>query len=277
MNQIHTTELKTTETSLNEHHVAPSPKGETLRRWWWLILLIAIAAAGATYGVSKAVSPKFSSSGSVAVNVTGGPDPSQTATAANTLASQYAQDVTAQTVIAHAIGALAPSDARGLTSAVSGGTVAGQNVVQVTAVGSSAGQAQRRASAMLDALSAYVARSVAARSSAYSKAVAQQLAPIDHEIRTISDEISHAPASELNTGRYLALQQTLSTLIAQRSASIVNTAQSATGGQPSLSTLTAASTGSQTAPRPTLYTAVAFLVALLVATQAVMYLAPRRS
>jgi capsular polysaccharide biosynthesis protein len=280
MNQIQTTELQTPETSLNEHHAALNPKADILRRRWWLILLIAIVAGGATYAVSKVpriVPPQFSSSGNLAINVAGGNDPSALTTAENNFASQYAQEVTAQPVIMQASHALAAQDASGLSSAVSGGTVASQNIVQVRASGSSAGQAQRRAAAVVKALSAYIANSVTRRTNAYSKAVEAQLAPIDSQIRTISGQISAAPVSSLNTGRYLALQQTLSTLIAQRSSSIATAAQTATGGEPVLSLLNAPGPGSQTVPRPTLYAAVGFVLALILASQAVMFLTtPRR-
>lgn len=253
------------------------PRSEVLRRKWWLVLLTAILVAGATYGVSHAIPKQYRSSGTVAVNVSlGTTDPGQIATAENNLASQYAQQVTAQKVIGQATLMLAAADARDLTSTISGGTVADQNIVQVTAVGSSPGQAQRRAASVLTALIAYVNQSVKQQSGAYTRSVQAQLRPIDDEIRSLSNQISRAPSRSLNSGRYLAMQQTLSTLIAQRSSSIASIAQAASGGQPSMSVLTQAGAGAQIAPRPTLYTGVAFLVALVLASQAVVYLAPRR-
>ena len=258
-------------------HFDSEPRSEVLRRKWWLVLLIAIGVAGITYAISGLVPKQFSSAGTAAVNVTGGSsDPSQVATAADNLASQYAQQVSAQKVIAQATRNLGPSDARNLSVAVSGGTVADQNIVQVSAVGSSPGQAQRRAANVLAALVGYVSSTVRQESGAYSRSVQTQLQPIDRQIRSISTEISNAPSRSLNTGRYLALQQTLSTLIAQRSSSVLAIAQDASGGQPSLSVLTDPGPGAQVAPRPKLYAGVAFLLALVLVAQGMIYLTPRK-
>jgi capsular polysaccharide biosynthesis protein len=276
MSQIHTTELKTTPSSSNDRYSVRIRRSDVLLRRWRVVLLIAIIAAAATYIISKAVPAEYSTSGTVAVSVTGGTDPNETANAENSFASQYAQDVTGQTVIAAAKRKLNSHDAAGLSGAISGGTLNAQNIVQVTAIGSSPGQAQRRAAAVVSALTVYVAQSISHERAAYSHAVDAQLAPIDSQIRGITNQISSAPVSALNTGRYLALQQTLSTLIAQRSSSYAAVAQSATATAPSLSLLSAPSPGSQTVPRPTLYAAVAFVLALILASQAVILLTPRR-
>lgn len=276
MSQIHTTELKTTPSSGNERYSARIRRSDVLLRQWRVLLLIALLAAVATYVISKAVPAEYSTSGSVAVSVTGGTDPNETANAENSFASQYAQAVTGQTVIAAAKRKLNSHDAAGLSGAISGGTLNALNIVQVTASGSSPGQAQRRAAAVVSALTAYVAQSISQERTAYSLAVDAQLAPIDRQIRALTTQISTAPVSALSTGRYLALQQTLSTLIAQRGTSFASAAQSATATQPSLSVLSAPGAGSQTVPRPTLYAAVAFVLALILVSQAVILLTSRR-
>jgi capsular polysaccharide biosynthesis protein len=250
-------------------------RGAVLRRWWWLVALIAVIAGALTYAISRVVPPQFSSSATASVNVTGA-DPSQNSTAANNIASQYAQYVNAQRVIESASINLSGPDARGLSLAVSGGTVAGQNVVQVKAVGSSAGQAERRASAVMSALTAYVDRLSSQQSSSYTKSALGDLGPINREIRQVTRQLSKESGQAVTSSRSVTLQQTLSTLVAQRSAATVTIAQNATGGKPSLVPLASAGAGSQVAPRPTLYAAIAFLLALIVASQLIVYVAGRR-
>jgi uncharacterized protein involved in exopolysaccharide biosynthesis len=247
-----------------------------LKRWWWLILLVSAGVGIATYAVSKVVPAQYSSSGTVAVNISGA-DASQTSLAVNNLASQYAQEVTAQGVLQRATKTLSATDARSLTTSVSGGTVADQNIVQVQALGATPGQAQRRAASVVNALIAYITTTVSQTSNAYAQSAEGRLQPIDQEIRRLTGELAQAPSGLATTGHYLTIQQTLSTLIAQRSASIATIAQNASGSQPTLSVLSSPGPGGQTAPRPTLYAAVAFLVALIVVSQGLTYLSPRRA
>jgi capsular polysaccharide biosynthesis protein len=245
-------------------------------RWWWLILLVTAVVAIGTYAVSKAVPAQYSSSGTVAVNVSGA-DASQTSIAANNLASQYAQLVTAQGVLQRATRILSPADDQNLSTAVTGGTISDQNIVQVQATGTTPGQAERRAAAVANALISYVTQTVSQSNNAYARSAEGRLAPLDTEIRHLTNQLAKEPTSPVNSGHYLAIQQTLSTLIAQRSASIATIAQNASGSQPTLSVLSTPGAGGQTAPKPTLYAAVAFLVALIVVSQAFIYLSPRRA
>jgi uncharacterized protein involved in exopolysaccharide biosynthesis len=262
-----------------EWHRPPLPsnhRAAVLKRWWWLILLVSAGVGIATYAISKVVPAQYSSSGTVAVNISGA-DASQTSLAANNLASQYAQEVTAQGVLQRATKTLSATDARSLTTSVSGGTVADQNIVQVQALGATPGQAQRRAASVVNALIAYITTTVSQTSNAYAQSAEGRLQPIDQEIRRLTGELAQAPSGSATTGHYLTIQQTLSTLIAQRSASIATIAQNASGSQPTLSVLSSPGPGGQTAPRPTLYAAVAFLVALIVVSQGLTYLSPRRA
>jgi capsular polysaccharide biosynthesis protein len=279
MNQIQTNpDPKTTHTSFNHARGPESARSDILRRRWWLVLIIAAVSGGATYGISKkAVPAQYSSTATVSVQVTGAFDPSQSATGANSIAAQYAQIVSSGIVLQAATKTLAPQDANGLTTSVSGGTVADQNLVQIRATGSSAGQAQRRAAAVVTALTGYVAQTVSRETNAYSAAARQQLRPISDQIQKISRQISRAPLAVLTTARYVALQQTLSTLIAQRSAAEASIAQSSTGGHPSLNLLSSAGPGSIVAPKPALYAGVAFVLALILVSQAVVYFTPRRA
>jgi capsular polysaccharide biosynthesis protein len=276
MNQIQThSELPTAQPIWNHDHPPQPPRSDIVRRRWWLILLIALLIGGATYAVSKAVPAQFSSTATVNVQVTGAADPNESATAANSMASQYAQVVTGGSVLEAAAKTLSPSDVSGLSGSISGGTVADQNIVQVRATGASPGQAQRRAAAVVNALRQYVMRVSSAETSAYGAAARRQLKPIDTQITSISSQISSAARNTLTSGRYLALQQTLSTLIAQRSSAQAAIAQNSTNGRPSMDLLSAAGPGTQVAPKPPLYAGVAFVVALILVSQAMIYLTPR--
>jgi capsular polysaccharide biosynthesis protein len=253
-----------------------SHSATVLKRWWWLILLLSAAIGIATYAVSKVVPAQYSSSGSVAINVSGA-DASQTSVAANNLASQYAQQVTAQGVLQRANRMLSPSDARNLSTTVTGGTVSDQNIVDVQATGATPGQAERRASSVVNALIAYISNTASQSNNAYARSAERRLQPLDTQIRSLTNQLAKEPTEPVNSGHYLAVQQTLSTLIAQRSASIATIAQNASGSQPTLSVLTSPGAGGQTAPKPTLYAAVAFLIALIVFSQGFIYLSPRRA
>ncbi len=233
-----------------EWHRPPLPsnhRAAVLKRWWWLILLVSAGVGIATYAVSKVVPAQYSSSGTVAVNISGA-DASQTSLAANNLASQYAQEVTAQGVLQRATKTLSATDARSLTTSVSGGTVADQNIVQVQALGATPGQAQRRAASVVNALIAYITTTVSQTSNAYAQSAEGKLQPIDQEIRRLTGELAQAPSGSTTTGHYLTIQQTLSTLIAQRSASIATIAQNASGSQPALSVLSSAGPGRSDRP-----------------------------
>ena len=276
MNQIQThSELKTAQPVWNHDQPSGPPRSDILRRRWWLVLIIAVVIGGVTYVVSKKVPAQFRSTATVSVQVTGAADPNESATAANSVASQYAQIVTGGTVLEAAAKTLSSGDASGLSGAISGGTVADQNIVQVRATGASAGQAQRRATAVVNALRLYVTRVSSNAASAYSRTARRQLQPIDTQISSISAKISAASRDALTSGRYLAFQQTLSTLIAQRSSAEAAIAQNATNGQPTMNLLSTAGSGTQVAPKPTLYAGVAFVLALILVSQAMIYLAPR--
>src|SRR5438477_4072729 len=128
-------ELKTPQPIWNHDRAPEPPRSDILRRRWWLVLIIAVAIGAATYEVSKKVPAQFRSTATVSVQVTGAADPNESATAANSMASQYAQIVTGGTVLQAASKTLSPGDASGLSGAISGGTVADQNIVEVRATG----------------------------------------------------------------------------------------------------------------------------------------------
>ena len=252
------------------------PDGHSLPLTWYGVILIgAVVVALATYVIAGQVPAEYRSSASLVVQVSG-TNPDEAATAANTVASQFAQDVTGEAVIAAAARKLNTSDAKGLSSNVSGGTVAAQNVVQIVATGSSPEQAQRRATAVSAGLTRYAHTIVDVQAKTYARAARAQLAPISAQIATVTAELSEIPAPQQNSGHAISLEGTLSTLVSERASASATIAQQATGGEPSVSPLDEAGLGSKTAPKPTLYAAAAFVLALLLLWRLLVFVGPRQ-
>jgi hypothetical protein len=256
----------------------PTASQSPLAGRWWIALIVVIAAvviAGATYLISKRVPATYSSSSTIAIQLSG-TNANDTTQAANNLASQYAQVVSAQPVLGAAKRSLDPSAANGLSSAISGGTVGDQNIVSVRATGRTPEQAQERAAAVTTAFIRYVRNLALRQSHTFNTESQAGLKPVDRQIRRITAQLSKFGSPERPSARYLTLQQTLSTLLTQRSSTLANIAQTSVGGLPSVTVVNPAGPGGQTAPRPTLYAAVAFVLALLIVGRLVVWLTPRR-
>lgn len=244
-----------------------------LGRRWWVVLVIAVGIAVVTYLVSRLVPAVYASSASVAV-VISGTDPNSTTQGADNLASQYAQEVDAQPVLVAAAHGLGPA-AHGLSGAISGGTVAGENLISIRATGSSPQATQRRAAAVTNAFIHYVTAQFASQSREFQQQSLQRLAPIDAEIRRVTTELEGLWPSQQSSGAYATAQATLSTLITQRSTAVVNIGQTAVSGRPSLTVVNTAGAGGQVAPKPWLYAAVAFVLGLIIVARLVVYLGSR--
>jgi capsular polysaccharide biosynthesis protein len=250
----------------------PESRGAILQRRWWLVLLIAIVAGGATYAVSTQVPATYKSATTVRVNLLGGGAAQQSIAAANDLASQLAQTVTADSVLVPA-GRTLHESASALRPNISGGTVADQNVIQIQGSGSTPEQAQRRASAVGRVFASFVRAAGVSQSNAYNIAARRQLKPLADQIGKVTRRLA---GLEPQSSAYRSLSDTLATLITQRSAAVADIAQSAVGGRASVTGLEAAGPGAKIQPKPALYGFVGFLVALLVASQLIVYFAPRR-
>jgi capsular polysaccharide biosynthesis protein len=244
-----------------------------LARRWWIVVIAAVVIAAATYEISNRIPARYSSSATVAVQVSGN-DPNATTQAADSLASQYAQQVSAQPVLASSSGILHQSEGV-LAPAVSGGVVGDQNLISIQASGSSPQEAQRRAAVVTGAFVRYIADVALRQSKSYDANSTQQLAPLDSQIAKVTRQISRFGGSQASA-RYLALQQSESTLLAERAVALANIAQTGVGGHPSLSLVNYAGPGGQVSPKPKLYAIVAFILSLLVVGRLVVYLAPRK-
>jgi capsular polysaccharide biosynthesis protein len=248
-----------------------SPASSALKRWWWLILGGAIAIAAATYVVSKSVPATYSSAATVAINVSG-VDANDTTQGANNYASQYAQMVGATPVLSAASQTLPGNDASGLSGAVTGGTVGGQNLVTVRASGDSPHQAQARATAVTNAFIKYVSRQSRGQRVAFVNNSVSGLAPIDSQIKRISQQLRHTPRE---LARFQTLQSELTSLETARTVQLSTIATTGASAETSLSLINAAGSGSETAPRPSLYALAALVLALLIIGRLVVYFSPR--
>lgn len=251
---------------------ATSPAGDILLRRWWVVLFGALAIAAATYAVSKVVPATYASSSEVVVLVSG-TDVNATTLGANNLASQYAQVVNSSQVLSLAA-TLKKPPVDVPPPSISGGTVGAQNLISIQATAGSAQLAQARAAAVTAAFVKYINQQVANQATHYAQTSSAQLRPLAGEISQTQAALNVvAPKST----KAIELQQTLVTLLAQRAAAQANIAQTAVAGRPSVQVTSAAGPGSQTAPKPTLYALVGFIVGLLILARVVIYTSRRRA
>jgi len=203
-----------------------------------------------------------------------GVDPNSTTEAANTMAGQFAQQVDAQSVLAAASRTLHVSTSE-LNASVSGGVVGDQNLITIQANGSSPQSAQQRAATVTADFIKYVSDQAALQRQSYDSSSQQQLAPINSEIQQVTRQLDGIRAGQQTSARYLSLQSTQSTLLAERAAALANIAQTGSGGYPTITLVSTAGAGSETAPQPKLYAIIGFILALLIAGRLVVYFAPR--
>lgn len=239
----------------------PAPTSRDLR-WWTLgaigVVAVAIVVAGLVYAISDSVAGRYQSSAVVRVSVqaTGGiSDPA--VTAANDLASQFAQLASATPVLEAAEARLGGEGGK-LSGEVSAGTIAAQNLIRISVTGSSSASARTRTTAVAHAFVRYVNDLDAAQAAKYAKAVISKLAPLDSEIAAARKQVLSSNAETQRDATVL-----LSTLISQQQTILSSVAQSSAAAQPSLQLVSVGSTASKVSPKPSLYAAVALLATLL--------------
>jgi capsular polysaccharide biosynthesis protein len=223
-----------------------------------MVLLAALLVGAAVFGVSSTVPATYESSAVVRVSVhaTGGiSDPA--VTAANDLASQYAQLASTSLVVDAAADRLGRAG-RGLTGDVSAGTVAAQNLIRVTVTGSSAEQARRRATAVTVSFVRYVNRLSARQADVYTRTVASKLRPLDADITQAREQLSTGTPDAQRNATVL-----LSSLLVQRQQVESSVAESAAAAQPDVQLIANGSAGVKTSPKPLLYASVGFVIVLL--------------
>ncbi len=231
-------------------------------RWWVprtiAVVAIAVLVGAVVYLISDVFHGRYESSAIVRVSVqtTGGiSDPA--VTAANDLASQYAQLVPTAPVVNAATSSLGvPSG--DLAGAVTAGTVAAQNLVRVSATGSSPAQAQARATAVAEAFVAYVTKLDRQQAHAYEQAVTSKLAPLKREIAAARLRLLSTNVEVQHNATVL-----LSGLVGQEESVLSSVAGSAAAAQPTVQLVAPGGAGTKVSPKPSLYGAIAFAATLL--------------
>jgi capsular polysaccharide biosynthesis protein len=227
-----------------------------------IVLLIACGVSLATYAISSGLSATFRSSTQLRVQVDEASGlGSDSLLASNELTAQLVQLVPTQAVLAKPAAQLGVSVAT-LRSSISAGSVAQQNLLQITAEAPSAAQAQLRASTVTKDFAAYLTKDTKHQIAAYTNSLTAQIQAVNHSYARLAKQLQTATGSQANViqgelGSLAGQQQSLRNQVTNRTAA----------GVPSIQLVQDAGAGSQVAPRPTLYAIVAFVVAAFVAAQ----------
>ena len=244
------------------------------RRIWRNVALAAIFAvvvALATYGISSAVSPTYQSTAQLRIVVNEanglGQDSLQ---ASDDLTAQLVQLVPTDSVLTAPARQLGMS-VSALNSSLSVGTVAQQNLMQITADAPSASEAQRRAATVTSHFKSFMVSDAQRQLASYVGSLSREIqsmnateAQIAAKLRTATGGNATVLGTEL--GSILSQQQSLRSQLTQREATTV----------PVIQQVQAAGVGSKVSPRPTLYAIVTLLVAGFIAAQIVVLTERRR-
>ncbi len=145
-----------------------------------------------------------------------------------------------------------------LSGAVTAGTVAAQNLVRISATGSSPSQAQVRATAVAEAFVAYVTKLDQRQAHAYEQAVTSKLTPLKREIAAARLRLLSPNVEVQHNATVL-----LSGLVGQEESVLSSVAGSAAAAQPTVQLVAPGGAGTKVSPKPSLYGAIAFAATLL--------------
>jgi hypothetical protein len=233
-------------------------------------VLIAVAVAALVYVVSSLLPATYQASATVLVTVratSGISDP--TVTAANDLASQYAQLVATTPVIDAADKTLGTALS---TSSITAGTVNAENLIKINATSSTAARANASVNAVAQAFVAYVGRISAAQAADYVKLVTTNLAPLQALITAASQQQASGTAAQQAQATAL-----LTTLVGEKQQVLGAAVQSSAATLPDVQLVSPGDGGSKTSPRPQLYALIAFIVVLLLLGRVLFVAGVRRS
>jgi hypothetical protein len=243
-------------------------------RWWtlWIVGLLELASlvAVGVYVVSDHLAATYQSSAIVQVSVQatdGISDPS--VTAANDLASQFAQLASTAPVVSAAQAKLG-DQGENLSGSVSAGTIAAQNLIRISVTGSSPALAQTRTTAVAAAFVTYVRRLNAKQAASYVGAVTAKLRPLDREIAAARKRLTNANAVVQREATVL-----LSGLLSEQQSVLSSVAQSSASAQPYLQLVAPGGGATKVSPKPVLYAAVGFLAVLLLLGRLLYYVGVR--
>jgi capsular polysaccharide biosynthesis protein len=260
--------------SMRTQALPPRPPGGGLPHGVLAVVVVIVFAALialATYFVSNSISPTYRSSTEVRVSVVGSSGLGQDSLlGANQLTAQLVQLVPTDAILAVPAQRLGTSISK-LRSSVSAGSVAQQNLLQISATAGTSAGARQRAADVTQYFLGYMARDSRRQLAAYAHGVSGTLGALTSQIARITAELttragrSHAAALETELGSLTSGIADLKGRIGQRQAS----------SAPLISIVQSARDGSKVAPRPVLYAVVGGLVAAFVAAQ-LAFLAERR-
>lgn len=229
-----------------------------------IALVVAVAAGVLTYVISSAVSATYKSSTQVQVTVN---EPNglgqDSVLAGNQLTAQLAQLLPTDAVLSRPAIVLGLSTSK-LRSALSVGSVAQQNILQISTTASSPSAAEARATAVTAGLLAYMARDTRSQVRAYRRSVTGAIAAMEAQLSALAGRQGKLTPAQLGViqgeaGAIAGQAQSLTAQQAERAASSV----------PVLEVIQPASTAAKVTPKPLLYAIVALLVVGFVALQLV--------
>jgi capsular polysaccharide biosynthesis protein len=182
---------------------------------------------------------------------------------ANQLTAQLVQLTPSDVVLAVPAAQLGLSTSA-LRGALSVGTVAQQNILQISTTAGSGADAQARANAVTRAVLAYVVDSSRLQQAAYARSVQGVINDMGRTLGRLS-----ASQGKLTPAQLGVIQGEAGAIAGQDQALRGQLAQRVAASTPVVKEISAATSASKVSPRPVLYAIVAFLVVGVVAVQIV--------
>lgn len=246
--------------------VRPAPEPREPQRLAWqrlaFAVVVALAAGVLTYAISTAIPGTYRASTQLRVTVDGANGLGQDSVlAGNQLTAQLAQVAPTDAVLAAPAAQLGMSPST-LRSNLSVGTVAQQNILQISANGSSRVEAEQRATAVTAALLAFLGRDARTQLGSYHHLVTGVIRSMNAQISKLSGARGKLAPAQLGViqgeaGAIAAQAQSLRAQFAQHTAAAV----------PMIQQVQSATSASKVTPKPLLYAIVALLVVGFVAVQ----------
>jgi capsular polysaccharide biosynthesis protein len=245
------------------------------------IIVGTAAIAILVYLLSSIVPSVYSSSATVSVTAASTPGGSaeDVALASNDLAAQDAQLVQSSSVLDTASAALG-IPASTLNSHLSAGTVAAQNLIQITTQSSSPATAQRESQEVAVAFRGTLIKQAQANTAALENNINTQAASLNQQISTLQVEIAAnqgAGPGTVQLAQVESEENQLTNLLTTRATLTSNTAITVASQQPNVEIVVSGTPATKISPRPTFYALIGGLLALLIACQIAVVVARRRA
>ena len=264
--------------------VAPTGEIDRISAIWsakyWIVLGAALVAI-LVFAVSSVAPAVYSSSATVSITAASTPGGSaqDVALASNDLAAQDAQLVTTDAVLTAASKVVGVPTST-LDSHVSAGTVAAQNLVQITTQASSPHKAQAWAQALAVAFQNFLVLRGRLNSAALQKSVAAQSSTLSTQIASLQAQIAANSGAAPGSAQFTELESDenqLTDLVTSKATLTSNTALAIASQQPNVDVVVAGYAATKVSPHPSLYALIGGLLALLVGCQLAVVLARRRA